>query len=91
MTTVQISMLHNVCMQINLLAAKRDDAPVVIYTMVGDNKFAPVICISVYEGKPFKEIMSLCIPTDKTVDKKYRLQLKMLDDIKKKLEVKEDE
>ena len=32
-----------------------------------------------------------CIPTDKTVDKKYRLQLKMLDDIKKKLEVKEDE
>ena len=50
MTTVQISMLHNLCMQINLLAAKRDDAPVVIYTMVGDNKFAPVICISVYEG-----------------------------------------
>ena len=47
MTTVQISMLHNLCMQINLLAAKRDDAPVVIYTMVGDNKFAPVICISV--------------------------------------------
>ena len=45
----------------------------------------------VVEGKPFKEIMSLCIPTDKTVDKKYRLQLKMLDDIKKKLEVKENE
>lgn len=40
MTTVQISMLHNLCMQINLLAAKRDDAPVVIYTMVGDNKLA---------------------------------------------------
>ena len=91
MTTGQISMLHNLCVQINLLAAKRDDAPVVIYTMVGDNKFAPVICISVYEGKPFKEIMSLCIPTDKTVDKKYRLQLKMLKDIKKKLEVKENE
>ena len=91
MTTGQISKLHNLCLQINLLAAKCDDAPVVIYTMVGDNKFAPVICISVYEGKPFKEIMSLCIPTDKTVDKKYRLQLKMLDDIKKKLEVKENE
>lgn len=91
MTAGQISKLHNLCLQINLLAAKRDDAPVVIYTIVGDNKFAPVICISVYEGKPFKEIMSLCIPTDKTVDKKYRLQLKMLDDIKKKLEVKENE
>ena len=49
MTTGQISKLHNLCLQINLLAAKCDDAPVVIYTMVGDNKFAPVICISVYE------------------------------------------
>ena len=60
MTAGQISKLHNLCLQINLLAAKRDDAPVVIYTMVGDNKFAPV--------------MSVCIQTEKTVDKKYRLQ-----------------
>lgn len=40
MTAGQISKLHNLCLQINLLAAKRDDAPVVIYTIVGDNKFA---------------------------------------------------
>ena len=56
MTAGQISKLHNLCLQINLLAAKCDDAPVVIYTMVGDNKFAPVICISVYEGKPLKKL-----------------------------------
>lgn len=39
MTTGQISMLHNLCVQINLLAAKRDDAPVVIYTMVGEKYY----------------------------------------------------
>ena len=90
MTAKQITELHDLCLQINLLAVNKDNAPIVLYTLIG-NSFAPVICISVYEGKPFKEIMSLCIPTDKTVDKKYRLQLKMLKDIKKKLKVKKDE
>lgn len=98
MTTGQISKLHNLCMQINLLAAKRDDAPIAMYHMIGDeNPFTTMICIEIYQTEPFNIIKTFTFSTDtiSTEDVKgryYRLVKKYLKDlVKKNVEVKENE
>ena len=86
MTAKQITELHNLCLQINLFAVGKDDAPFVMYAMVG-NGIAPIIFVDVYEKEMTRKIVDFVVHTDNKVDREYRINLKKLKDIKKKLEV----
>ena len=90
MTAKQISELHDLCLQINLLAVGKDNAPVILYMVVG-NRFNPQISVSVYKSRTLRKIMNFTVYADDEVDKEYRMNFKKLKDIKKKMEVKENE
>ena len=90
MTAKQITELHDLCLQINLLAVGEDNAPIVLY-MVAGNSFSPQISVSVYKSRTLRKIMNFTVYADDEVDKEYRMNFKKLKDIKKKMEVKENE
>lgn len=39
MTAKQITELHDLCLQINLLAVNKDNAPIVLYTLIGNSMY----------------------------------------------------
>lgn len=90
MTAKQISELHDLCLQINLLAVGKDNAPVILYMVVG-NRFNPQISVNVYKSRTLRKIMDFTVYAEDEVDREYRMNFKKLKDIKKKLEVKENE
>ena len=90
MTAKQITALHDLCLQINLLAVNKDNAPIVLYTLIGNSMY-PQVGVSVRESGTSRKIMSFVVFIDEPVDKEYRMNFKKLNDIKKKLKVKKDE
>ena len=42
MTAKQITELHDLCLQINLLAVNKDNAPIVLYTLIGNSMYPQV-------------------------------------------------
>ncbi len=54
MTAKQITELHDLCLQINLLAVGEDNAPIVLYMVVG-NSFSPQISVSVYKSRTLRK------------------------------------
>ena len=90
MTAKQITELHDLCLQINLLAAGKDNAPIVLYMVIG-NRISPQISVSVHKSRTLRKIMDFTVYADDEADREYRMNLKKLKDIKKKLEVKENE
>ena len=91
MTTRQINELYGLCYRINMLAVGKEDAPVVLFQMIGDNIYQATILIEIYSNMPYKRVKSFVVSADKKVDKEYRKNLKLLSDIKKRLEGKENE
>lgn len=91
MTLKQINELHDLCFHINMLAISKKDAPVVTYSMRADNMFPPIIYIIVRNSKTLKKILNFIVDTEEPINKEYRKNLKALNDIKKRLEEKEDE
>lgn len=91
MTLKQINELHDLCFTINMLATGKKNAPVVTYAMMGDNIFSPTIIVNVFNPEPFERVLNFAVPAEKPIDKGYRKNLKVLKDIKKRLEEEDDE